>query len=73
MAFGDGIMAVGGCTVSFGLEGSSSISESLSCSAGSRVIFAGSVFSSWGDRVDSTNLTSRAMNTQPKLTSITRY
>ena len=48
MAFGDCIMALGVCTIAFGgLGGSSSMSESLSCSAGLRVIFAGLVCSNW--------------------------
>jgi len=45
MAFGDCIIALGGCTVTFGLGGTFSTSESLSCSAGMRVIFAGLLFS----------------------------
>jgi len=46
MDFGDCIIALGGCMVAFDLGGSSLISESVSCSAGSRVISAGLVFSS---------------------------
>jgi hypothetical protein len=41
VAFGGCIMAFGDCIIALGLEGSSSISESLSCLAGSKGNFAG--------------------------------
>jgi len=63
-----------GCTINFrGLGGSSSISQSLFCSAGSKVNIAGLVFSPWWHTVDSLNLPSSAMNTRPERMSIAQY
>jgi len=72
-AFGGCNLTVGDSMLDFRLGGSCSICEFLSCSAGSREIFACLVFSSWCDRVASSKLTCRAMNTQSELTSITQY
>ena len=47
VAFGGCIMAFWDCIIALGLGGSSSISESLSCSVGSKGNFAGLVFSNW--------------------------